>query len=171
MQYQKTVTYRQVGADPVHTQKQVLTGNQSTFITVTVRVHPSLPTYITLKMYGSDNQTCAIMLFWRSPQQPPIESLYPGMISIGSGLLQLGNYTPGGGTQAGGYGPIELVNRGMNSYPRHFHYSSSVLGVKSYRQFSISPIVLFANWRSTPRISPIGEHDNRKYIIYWRISY
>jgi hypothetical protein len=27
------------------------------------------------------------------------------------------------------------------------------------------------NWRMSSVISPIGEHDDRKYIIYWRISY
>lgn len=110
LQYPQMVAYRQIGADPVHTQNQTITGNQSTFITVTVCVHPSLPTYITLKMYGSDNQSGAIMLYWRPPQQPPIESLYPGMVSIGSGLLQLGWFYPLPGTQPSGYGPLDLVN-------------------------------------------------------------
>jgi hypothetical protein len=174
LRYPQTVTYRQIGADPVHTQNQVLTGNQSTFITVTVRVHPSLPTYITLKMYGSDSQTCAIMLFWRPPQQPPIESLYPGMISIGSGLLQLGNYASGQGTQAGGYVPIELVNRGNNSYPRHFHYSSSVLPIQMTKgQTSLR--ILIGGWGSAnayffPKLEPL-DHDLKPiYRLYTHID-
>jgi hypothetical protein len=51
LRYPQNLSYRQIGADANHTQQQTLTGNQSTFITVTVRVHLSLPTYITLKMY------------------------------------------------------------------------------------------------------------------------
>ncbi len=87
LRYPQSVSYRQIGADPNHTQHQTITGNQSTFITVNIRVYPSLPT---LKIYGSDNQSGAIMLYWRPPHQPLIESLYLGMVSIGSGLLQLG---------------------------------------------------------------------------------
>jgi hypothetical protein len=37
-------------------------------------------------------------------------------------------------------------------------------GVKSYRQFLISPIVIFANWRISTSNSPIGElpHEIRQ---------
>ena len=32
LQYSQIVTYRQIGADPLHTQNQTIAGNQSTFI-------------------------------------------------------------------------------------------------------------------------------------------
>ncbi len=73
-------------------------------------------------MYESDNQTGVVMLFWRPRQQPPTKSLYPGMISIGNGLLQLGWLASDPASQVSGYVPLELVNRGVNSYPQHFHY-------------------------------------------------
>jgi hypothetical protein len=174
LQYPQNVTYRQIGADPVHTQSQTITGNQSTFITVTIKVHPSLPTYITLKMYGSDNQSCAIMLYWRPPQQPPIESLYPGMVSTGSGLLQLGWFYPLPGTQPSGYGPIELVNRGVNSYPRHFHYSSSVLPSQlTANQTSLK--ILLGGWGNVngyffPYLEPL-DHDLKPiYRLYTHLD-
>jgi hypothetical protein len=63
LQYPQNVTYRQIGADANHTHDHTITDHQSTFITVTVRLHPSLPTYITLTIYGSHNQTGVIMLF------------------------------------------------------------------------------------------------------------
>jgi hypothetical protein len=174
LRYPQNLSYRQIGADANHTQQQTLTGNQSTFITVTVRVHPSLPTYITLKMYGSDNQTGAIMLYWRPPQQPPIESLYPGMVSIGSGLLQLGWFYPLPGTQASGYGPIELTNRGVNAYPRHFHYSTSVLPSQvTANQTSLR--ILLGGWGNCngyffPNLEPL-DHDLKPiYRLYTHID-
>ena len=170
LQYPQIVTYRQIGADPLHTQNQTITGNQSTFITVTVRVHPSLPTYITLKMYGSDNQSGAIMLYWRPPQQPPIESLYPGMVSIGSGLLQLGWFYPLPGTQPSGYGPLDLVNRDVNAYPRHIYYATSVLPSQvTANQTSLR--ILLGGWGSVngyffPYLAPL-DHDLKPiYRLY-----
>ena len=174
LQYPQIVTYRQIGADPLHTQNQTITGNQSTFITVTIKVDPRVPTYITLKMYGSDNQTGAIMLYWRPPQQPPIESLYPGMLSIGSGLLQLGWFYPLPGTQASGYGPIELVNRGINSYPRQFHYSSSVLPSQlTANQTSLR--ILLGGWSNVngyfyPYLEPLIHDLKPIYRLYTHID-
>jgi hypothetical protein len=174
LQYPQKVTYRQIGADPLHTQNQIITGNQSTFITVTVRVHPSLPTYITLKMYGSDNQTGAIMLYWRPAQQPPIESLYPGMVSIGSGLLQLAWFDPLPGTQPSGYSPIELTNHGVNAYPRHFHYSSSVLPSQlTANQTSLK--ILLGGWGNVngyffPNLEPLNHDLKPIYRLYTHID-
>jgi hypothetical protein len=174
LRYSQAVTYRQIGADPAHTQNQTITGNQSTFITVTVRVHPSLPTYITLKMYGSDNQSCAIMLYWRPPQQPPIQSLYPGMVAIGSGLLQLGWFAPESGKQPSGYSPIELLNRGINSYPRHFHYSSSVLPSQlTMNQTSLR--ILLGGWGNAnayffPNLEPLTHDLKPIYRLYTHID-
>lgn len=170
LQYPQNVTYRQIGADPLHTQNQTITGNQSTFITVTVRVHPSLPTYLTLKMYGSHNHTGAIMLYWKPPEQPPIESLYPGMVSIGSGLLQLGWFYPLSGTQPSGYGPIDLLNRGINPYPRHFYYSSTVLPSQvTANQTSLT--ILLGGWGMVngyfyPYLAPLDHNLNPIYRLY-----
>ena len=174
LQYPQNVTYRQVGADPTHTQSQTLTGNQSTFITITVRIHPSRRTYLTLKLYGSDNQTGAIMLYWRPPHQPPIPSLYPGMASIGSGLLQLGWFDASPGAQGSPYVPIDLINRGVNAYPRHFHYSSSVLPPQlTANQTSLR--ILVGGWGSVygyafPTLRPLN-HDLRPiYRLYTHLD-
>ena len=170
LEYPQSVPYRQIGADPLHTQNQTITGNQSTFITITVRVHPTLPTYITLKMYGSDNQTGAIMLYWRPPEQPPKPSLYPGMVPIGSGLLQLGWFYPLPGSQPSGYGPLELANRGINAYPRHFYYSTSVLPTQvTANQTSLR--ILLGGWGMVngyfyPYLAPLNHDLKPIYRLY-----
>ena len=56
LEYPQAVPFRQVGADSAHTQQQTLTGTQSSFIHCTLTVHPTLPTCLTLKMYGSNPQ-------------------------------------------------------------------------------------------------------------------
>jgi len=170
LQYHQNLTYRQIGPDPNNTQHQTLTGNQSTFITITIHVDPLLPTYITLKLYGSDNQTGTIMLYWKPPEQPPIESLYPGMVSIGSGLLQLGWYDAVSGTKVGGYVPLDVINRGFNAYPRHFYYATTVLPLEMTRNRT-SLRILLGGWGNVngytyPVLQPLDHSLKPIYRLY-----
>jgi hypothetical protein len=92
------------------------------------------------------------------------------MVSIGSGLLQLGWYDAVSGTKTSGYVPIDVLNRGVNSYPRHFHYSTSVLPLQlTANQTSLR--ILLGGWGHVngyvfPQLQPL-DHDLKPiYRIY-----
>jgi hypothetical protein len=96
------------------------------------------------------------------------------MVSIGSGLLQLGWFYPLPGTQPSGYAPIELTNRGINAYPRHFHYSSSVLPSQlTANQTSLR--ILVGGWGNCngyffPYLEPLNHDLKPIYRLYTHID-
>jgi hypothetical protein len=174
LQYPQAVTYRQIGPDPSNTQDGVLTGNQSSMLNVTISVHPVLQTYLTLKLYGSDNQTGAIMMFWRPPQQPANQWLYPGMVNVGAGLLSLAGYALQPPQWGAGYSQLDENETGPNAYPRHFYYATMAIPPTVTNGNTVLNIVIGGWGRvygySTPDTYPLTAALKPIYRVYTHLD-
>ena len=97
------------------------------FLNVTLTVHPSSPTHLTLKLYGSDAQRGVLHLFVAAPQGSN-ETAGPEWVDVGRGLWQLGQWGSAAGANGAVVAPLNAVVGGrVGSRPRRFCFATTAL--------------------------------------------
>jgi hypothetical protein len=176
LEYPQSVTFRSVGADPSHTQNARLTAPLNSFINVTIAVDPTAPTFLTIKLYGSDvyprtNQGI-IHLYW-APTPGGSAADYPGTIDLGGGVLQLGMFYAFPGAAGSGYSELDMsdAENGIRSYPRQFYYSTTLLPA-FITEGNSHVNVLIGGWGNTdgygfgPVVGPLTDPLRPIYRLY-----
>ena len=182
LQYPTDLTFRHIAADAHHTVNQTFSGSQATMLNVTLKVDPQQPTYLTLKLYGSDEQPGAMFLYWRPPSLPGDERemvgqasvSYPGCVYIGAGLLQLGWYYPLPSQGYNGYAQIDLSNAVGRPFPRQFYFVTTRLpAYMTAGQQAVN--LLIGGWGEVngyfyPNLGPLDHDLKPVYRVYTHLD-
>ena len=125
LSYPTPLTYRQPTTSPASRAGPRGSPPSSTagWLNVTLAVHPSAQTYLTLKLYGSDHQA-GVLHVYITPQAGDRGREWVPV----AGLWQLGQFGAEAGAEGAVVAPLSVVDgRGVGSRPRRFCFATTAL--------------------------------------------